>query len=150
MLTIGASVFGVVKFSIKAHKTYITQTCKSKKIYNCAIVLSQIYDGTIAISQISYNIFYSKIFASLSLFSVSSSLPLSKTLQALLSLAHSGGPFMVWAWVQHGSGDGMGRGFGGVIFLSPMMGYSSSPMTSCSSLPMTGICAQGHQWYFCF
>ena len=145
MLTIGASVFGVVKFSIKAHKTYITQTCKSKKIYNCAIVLSQIYDGTVAISQISYNIFYSKIFASLSLFSVSSSLPLSKTLQALLSLAHSGGSFMVWAWVQHGSGGGMGHGSGGVIFLSPMMGYSSSPMTSCSSLPMTGICAQGRQ-----
>ena len=105
MLTIGASVFGVVKFSIKAHKTYITQTCKSKKIYNCAIVLSQIYDGTVAISQISYNIFYSKITTSLSLFSVSSSLPLSKTLQAPLSLAHSGGSFMVWAWVRwrHGS-----------------------------------------------
>ena len=89
----------MLKFSIKAHKTYITQTCKSKKIYNYAIVLSQRYDGTVAISQISYNIFYSKITTSLSLFSVSSSLPLSKTLQAPLSLAHSGGSFMAWAWV---------------------------------------------------
>ena len=107
-------------FSIKVLKTLITRTCKSKKNCNCATVQSQIYDGTIVQSQISNIVFYSKSLLFLSLRCLFCSPAIHNNPNSSfshLSLAHSGGYFLAWAYVRHGLGDGVGRGYGGVSWV---------------------------------
>ena len=98
----------------------LTRTCKPKKIYNCATIPSQIYDGIVAQSQISYIVFYSKSLLVLSLQFLFSSPSLqnnSSSSLSHLSLAHGGGYFLTWAYVQRGSWiwrRELGRGSSGV------------------------------------
>ena len=103
----------------KPKKVPITQTCKSKKIYKSTPVPSQIYKRTVAQSQIPNIIFYSKslLFPSLRcLFSIFYSpllhnnpiqTPLSHHISLLLTVVG-----IFWCGLRHGSGDGVGRGYG--------------------------------------
>ena len=87
----------------KPQKYPVTWTCKPKKNYNCAIVLLQICNGTIA--QLQTNLIYfipslsSSIFVSL--------LSLNIPSLSLTYLSHNGGIFWRGLWVRHGSGGGV-------------------------------------------
>ena len=124
----------------------LTRTCKLKKIYNCATVSFQIYDNTVAQSQISYVVFYSKSLLFLSLQCLFSSPSLqnnSSSSLSHLSLAHDGGYFLAWGYVRHGSWvwwRELDRGSSDVD-----VGWRCGLLVSDDRLlspPMTEICAQ--------
>ena len=87
----------------KPQKYPVTQTCKPKKIYNCATIPLQICNNTIA--QLQTNIIYfipslsSSIFVSL--------LSLNIPSLSLTYPSHGGGIFWRGSWVRHGSSGNM-------------------------------------------